>query len=76
MDRKFFPEEEIIIEDKEHYTPEEIDRIPVYYCAKCMSLHIYREDSGGVPSHCKDCRGTYIKVATDIYEWQQIKNQN
>lgn len=65
--------EEAILPDKDHYSSEEIDMIPVTYCQDCLSLAIKR-NSGGVES-CESCWSTNMEMARTIFEWEKLYKQ-
>lgn len=71
MTNNKFPEEALLPE-KDHYTKEEIDTIPVFYCTKCGSLDIRRYDTEGIPMFCGKCSGTNIEKCKSIYKWEEI----
>lgn len=65
-----FPEESVI-ENKDRYTKDEIDMIPVYYCNNCLSLHVLRYDISGIPVFCSDCSSTDINTDT-VEVWSRV----
>lgn len=52
-------------------TKEEYNKIPVYYCKHCMSLHI--KTIAMNIDYCEDCGSTNID-STDIETWKNLSN--
>lgn len=53
-------------------TTEEYNDIPVFFCARCLSLAIKTDEYMG--DYCPECGCTTIKEA-HITEWQRLKKE-
>lgn len=51
---------------------EEYNRIPVHYCANCLSLKIIRLSV--TTSYCDKCGNTDIRIA-NIKDWEKLYNK-
>ena len=65
----------IIMEDLEIMTKEEYNEEPLFYCTRCMSLHIISENDGK-DLYCASCgrkhsHPKYIDI-TNIHKWTQL----
>lgn len=62
------------MEDNGQLTKEAIDKIPVYYCAGCLSLHVLRGISDEIPAFCGKCYSANI-LNTDIHTWRELYHE-
>ena len=56
---------------KVHFSKEEINNIPVYYCNSCLSLHILRGTTEEIPEFCGKCYSTNISKC-HITTWREL----
>lgn len=63
--------EESHLQDKESYTPEEIDTIDVFWCNDCLSLKVRRLDVDTNFCYCDDCFSTEIEQG-NIKSWEYL----
>lgn len=61
--------EESHLDDKDSYTKEEINSIPIFWCKDCLSLRIRRVNTTTNISFCDECSSTEI-VMGSLSEWR------
>ena len=61
--------EESHLEEKDSYSKEEINSIPVFFCADCLSLEVRRYTEG--QSYCDKCYCTNIETDS-IEQWKLL----
>lgn len=62
--------------EKVKWSKEDYNKEPVYYCKKCLSLHIIAYNEAGISEYCNKCGSTDIDT-TSIENWialQEAKN--
>ena len=53
---------------------DEYNKEPVFYCKRCLSLHIMNESQLPDLEYCADCGSTDIET-TDISTWEEMYKQ-
>jgi len=57
--------------ENNNLTKEEYNEVPLYYCKRCLSLHILRMDEIGGIDYCVKCGGTEIGVSL-LPDWEVL----